>query len=158
MLYGKWHKFWQLPHEKRMLLIQVAFLLAIHRLRIIILPFRLLKHTYGKSCGNQVFSLIALAHNISYAHHLSVVVQLVARNTPWKANCLVQAMTVRTLLAKHKHPYVMFFGVAKTTDSMSETELYAHAWVTCGGVYVTGGDNIEPFTVVRTFASDCAHL
>ncbi len=51
------------------------------------------------------------------------------------ANCLVRALTTRTLLAAHDRPAQLVFGVRKTPAG----SLCAHAWLMFDGVVVEGG-------------------
>jgi len=55
---------------------------------------------------------------------------------PWRADCLVQAIAGRRWLDRRHVLTRLTIGV----DDGRQGELAAHAWLTCGGEVVTGGD------------------
>jgi Transglutaminase-like superfamily len=55
---------------------------------------------------------------------------------PWRADCLPQAMAADRWLRRDGLRPEFHIGVAKDAGGL----LQAHAWLTCGGVTVTGGD------------------
>lgn len=68
------------------------------------------------------------------AVRVSDAVRRAARNIPFGAVCLPQAMAARRMLARRSIPSVMHFGAAKGQDKPID----AHAWLDAAGVKVTG--------------------
>lgn len=66
-----------------------------------------------------------------------------AARVPWRADCLVQVIAADRWLRRHGHAPRFHIGV----DRPGGDAFVAHAWLTCGGVTVTGGDPAR-FTVL----------
>jgi len=67
-------------------------------------------------------------------------VEQASRRVPFGGNCLVRALTTRTMLARHGHVSRLIVGVAKSTAG----DLESHAWLEQDGRVVIGG-NVAPF-------------
>jgi len=74
-------------------------------------------------------------------------VRAVARRTPWKSNCLVQAVAAKIMLRRRGIPSTVYLGVAKDPGK----DLSAHAWLRSGDVILTGKRNSGEFTVLSVF-------
>ena len=85
-----------------------------------------------------------------------------ARNVPWNAVCLPQAMAGKWMLKKRNLPSIMFLGVAKEKAAVEadiekvkegqwQPGLKAHAWLKTGNFIVTGRQGHQQFTVVGRF-------
>ena len=74
-------------------------------------------------------------------------VTIAARNVPWNAVCLPQAMAAQVMLKRRGIKSVMHFGAAKGTDK----PLDAHAWLDAAGVEVTGYPVAEGFAEIACF-------
>ena len=57
-----------------------------------------------------------------------------ASRVPWRSDCLLQAMAGSMWLDRIERTYKLNIGVRKNV----EAELEAHAWLTSGGLIVTG--------------------
>lgn len=64
-----------------------------------------------------------------------VIPRLVLR-LPWRADCLVQALAAQSMLRRRHVPSTIAVGTAKHPDGRFE----AHAWLSCRGEIVLGGD------------------
>lgn len=92
------------------------------------------------------------------ARQVGRAIGLAARYAPWDANCLARALVARWLLGRYGIPCMVFFGVARPgadDHAAVDAPMIAHAWVTAGGVPVTGGADNARFTVVGRFMSTC---
>ena len=67
---------------------------------------------------------------------LSWALGAVAARSPWRADCLLQAMAADRWLRRHGHAPEFFLGVAAAPNE----PFGAHAWLRCDGVDVTGGN------------------
>ena len=82
------------------------------------------------------------------ARHISWVVRSVANRTPWESKCLVRALTAQKMLKSRGISTTLYLGVKKEADEMK-----AHAWLRCGKIFVSGGENKNEYTVVAKFAN-----
>ena len=73
----------------------------------------------------------------------------ITRHTPWESKCFVQALTAQKLLLDKGIESTLYMGV-KQEDGLMK----AHAWLRCGGLYVTGGTG-EEFAQVAKFVKEC---
>ena len=69
----------------------------------------------------------------------------ITRHTPWQSKCFVQALTAQKLLLNKGIESTLYMGV-KHEDGVMK----AHAWLRCGGLYVTGGTG-DDFAQVAKF-------
>lgn len=70
------------------------------------------------------------------AERLAYVIPRVGRRLPWRSDCLVQALAARRLLAAGGIASELHIGARKDAQGHFE----AHAWLTVGGLVVTGWD------------------
>ena len=93
---------------------------------------------------------------------ISKEIDRAARNVPWNAVCLPQAMAGKWMLKKRNLPSIMFLGVAKEKAAVAndieqvkkgqwQPGLKAHAWLKVGNFIVTGRQGHQQFTVVGRF-------
>ncbi len=126
-----------LPWKDRLLLIRAVLLVAIIRVALSILPFRMVLHGALRTRRN--------SHAADSVDKVGWAVNVVSRYVP-RATCLTQALAVQVLLARSGHESTLKLGVANDLPSGFE----AHAWVVCGDKSVIGG---EEATVFRPLAS-----
>jgi hypothetical protein len=65
---------------------------------------------------------------------------------PWKAQCMVQAITGKQMLKRRGIAATLYFGVKQPGENMQ-----AHAWLKIGNYFVTGEKNHAMFTVVAFY-------
>ena len=68
-----------------------------------------------------------------------------SRYTPWESLCLVQSMTVQSMLNRRNISSTLYLGVNKDSNE----KMVAHSWIRCGKMYVTGGDGSSYATVAK---------
>lgn len=73
-------------------------------------------------------------------------VETAARHLPWRAVCLPQAVTAKTMLRRRGIDSTLYLGVSR------EEGLKAHAWLRVGSFIVTGRGEMPKYTVLSTFA------
>jgi hypothetical protein len=69
--------------------------------------------------------------------------------SPWRADCLPQALAAAVLCRFLRVPAAVHFGVALPKGE----RMSAHAWAVSGPIAVTGGASFREFTAVACFAS-----
>lgn len=90
------------------------------------------------------------AANLQLARLIGQAVCSAAGNTPWQSVCLPQAVAGQWMLKRRGISGTLYLGVAKT-DAKPE-QLAAHAWLSCGGLILTGKEGHRQFTIVSTFS------
>lgn len=62
-------------------------------------------------------------------------IEVVSRNVPWRADCLIQAMAADRWLRDYGHKTSLLLGVAHGLNGLT-----AHAWLESEGITVAGGN------------------
>lgn len=114
---------------------------------ILFVPFNKLRKRMGKV--KEESSEEVDINTYMEARNVSEVVSIVSRHTPWESKCLVQALTAQKLLKEKEISTTLYLGVKKDKNN----NMLAHAWLRCGGYYVTGGANKDGYVVVAKFAN-----
>jgi hypothetical protein len=70
-----------------------------------------------------------------------------ARNVPWNAVCLPQAMAAKAMLARRGQGSAIHMGAAFNPDG----KLIAHAWLLVGDTVVVGGAGIAGMSPLARF-------
>jgi len=151
LIFRKTARYARLTPVRKILLIEAALWLALARLALVFLPFRWIAGHLGtvtvpanataQSAASMSPEAAVLAATVGWA------VRCAARNVPFKAVCLPQALAAKAMLARRNTTSVLHFGVAKGLDKPLE----AHAWLDAAGVEVTGYPLIARFTEVARF-------
>ncbi|MEL6239552.1 MAG: lasso peptide biosynthesis B2 protein [Pseudomonadota bacterium] len=122
---------------------------------VLVLPFRLYAPLFGAPSTEpdeaEKASVLTpeAERNGARARRIGVIIEAVARFTPWKSNCLAQALVVAVCLRLLKIGFSVHFGVARTEDAVTAVE--AHSWVMVGAFPVTGFRESRGMTCVQTF-------
>lgn len=130
-------------------LLLVFIILGLSRLIVLLLPMRFILPLLGNSNNKCMYCVCPTKHQIETARHVRRIVNIAVKNMFFKPTCLVQAIAARMLLGKQRIPYVFYLGVGLNSDKT----LYAHAWVSTGPVFVTGGNGFTEYTVIATFSN-----
>jgi hypothetical protein len=81
---------------------------------------------------------------------IRILICYVASHTPWNSNCFPQVLVARFFLGFCGIPYVVHFGLMR---DLTSSNIVAHVWMMAGSIRVTGKNNCQSFTIVRSFAS-----
>jgi hypothetical protein len=132
-------------------LAEAFFELCIARFKVSFVPFQTYKKELGKhmhTTSHQGFqSEQALTKRLSWA------IQKTARYTPFKSNCMVQAMAAKRMCKKRGIATTFYIGVGK--DQAVEGQKLNHAWLRSGSMIVTGNlKDLEDYAVIGTYAED----
>jgi hypothetical protein len=124
----------------RWLACEAIAMLGLARLTIILLPFRFIASWLSRAPDSGVCDEILL---------LSVrkAVTTAARNVPWNAVCLPQAMAAKAMLARRGCGSSFHLGA----DFDAQGKLIAHAWLVAGGTIVVGAAGIAGVTPLARF-------
>jgi len=138
---------------KRALMIEAGVCLLLARLWLMIVPFRKVARHLGTLTGATGQLAPAARPDRSAdalrAHAIGQAVGRVARNVPFRAVCLQQAVAGKMMLRRRRIDAALHFGVA-LAQAPGET-MEAHAWLDAGSTRVTGYP-VEPrFVEVACF-------
>lgn len=131
---------------ERLLLFEASGFLALSRMAIWIVPFRRIASVLGRPMSESPGGVESRRE--FHARQVGWAVRAVARRTPWKNNCLVQALAAKIMLRRRGIASTVYLGVAKESGK----ELNAHAWLRSGDVILTGKRKSGEFTVLSTFS------
>ena len=133
-----------LEWAQRYLLLRAAGWLAIARLMLVVLPFsRLMSNLTGDETSECFEADPALVSSVAWA------VAVAANHVPWRSDCFPQSIAARMLLRRYDYESTIHIGVERS----GESEIAGHAWLTCNGVVVTGGNDLDRYTEVHTLTA-----
>jgi hypothetical protein len=135
---SRFRRFWFAP---------VWAMLGLARIAILILPFETIARRCGRNHGPCAWLPLVEPTQRGRARQVRDVIEAVAPRTPWRSDCLPQALVAIALLRLYRVPYAMCLGLAPGTGR----PFAAHAWVDAGGVPVSGGRSFASFAVVACF-------
>lgn len=114
--------------------------LAVARLQLAITPFEQLARRL--SAEGETVSTEAdpeLVRRVGFA------VAAAANNVPWRSDCFPQTIAARKLLERYGYASTIHLGVERS----GEDGILGHAWLTCGGIVVTGGQNLDRYVEIH---------
>ncbi|MGH6800274.1 MAG: lasso peptide biosynthesis B2 protein [Methylocella sp.] len=124
----------------RLRVCEAILALALARLIVLTVPFRLmapwlLRAPETDACDEALLLRVRMA------------VTAAARNVPWSAACLPQAMAAKAMLTRRGCGSSFHLGAGFN----SQGQLIAHAWLIAGGTIVVGGAGIGSVTPLARF-------
>lgn len=122
----------------RMLIVEAGVLLGAAGLALATLPFA--RYGWWLRLGDGGPSA-----ETASADRIGMAVQTAARNVPWPAVCLPQAMAAKAMLARRGRSSVLCVGVIPSESG----SLLLHAWLEVRGRLVTGGPRTSSIAVVK---------
>jgi hypothetical protein len=144
----KLHRQWR---RDPWLLLEGFFWLGLARFTSVSVPFRWTIRLLGfkpvnDDAGNRTIYDTA---SLTSARRISRALRRAAANTPWESNCLTQALAGAGMLRLRQIAATLAMGVIR--NSARSGGLEAHAWLTCGGITLTGGAGHRRYNAVATF-------
>ncbi|MCX5784510.1 MAG: lasso peptide biosynthesis B2 protein [Elusimicrobia bacterium] len=133
---------------ERLLLLEAFVLLGIARLTVLALPFKWLSGSLGRHM-NEAADLVS-ASELELARQVGRAVRSAANYTLWESVCLPQAVAAQWMLKRRHIAGTLYLGLAK--DEAKTEKLAAHAWLSCGGLVLTGARGHRQYTVVSMFS------
>ena len=126
--------------SERWLLCEAILMLALARICVLAVPFRLLARCLERA-PDKTPSDPALIARVRSA------VATAAGNVPWNAVCLPQAIAAKAMLARRGQGSAFHLGAAIDANG----KLIAHAWLECDGEIVTGAAGIHGMAHLARF-------
>jgi hypothetical protein len=119
---------------------EAIILLALARMAVLTVPFRFIAAWAGRVPDTGAADPELLAR-------VRTAVTTAARNVPWNAVCLPQAMAAKAMLARRGQGSAFHLGA--TLDDKSK--LSAHAWLVVGDTIVVGAAGIRGMSPLARF-------
>ncbi len=135
-----------LPEPRRRLFRDALGALLRSRLRMAVLPFRILSARHGDLGAETSTDLAEGA--VREVLDVGWAVQAAAGWVPWDSRCLAQALAAGLMLQRRGLPSTLYLGVRKE----GRGGFSAHAWLRCGPHFVTGGDGGQDHEMLCSFA------
>ena len=129
----------EMTNRQRLLVLEAALWLGLSRLALLILPFGRIAPWLQRapdSGARAGATVLAVRQAVAVA----------ARNVPWNAVCLPQAMAAKAMLARRGQGSALHLGAGKAGG-----ELTAHAWLEAGGEIVVGEAGIADMAPLARF-------
>ena len=140
LLQRKFKTFLAMRGAERLLVCEAVAMLTVARLIVLTVPFRYLVPWLSRvpemaSCDKGL--------PLSVGHAIATC----ARNVPWKAVCLPQAMAAKVMLARRGCGSVLHLGATIDSDG----RLITHAWLVSGGAVVIGAVGMSGMSALARF-------
>lgn len=121
--------------------------LGLARVAVLTLPFRWVASVIGEQSSD-----ITIDDEIDNLPPMTVkrvarAIRKVSRYTPWQSNCLAKAIAGQFMLRRRRIGSTLYFGLLKD----NEGEFMAHAWLRSGGTILSGGGELDRYTIVGKF-------
>ncbi len=140
-------KIFTLSSENRRLALEATSLLFLARIAVISLPFRWIAKTLGeKRDPTSEIDKTSKANDLEL-NRIGWTIRRISDHTPWKSNCLAQAIAAQRMLSRRNRPSAIYFGLTKTDEGKME----AHAWLKSADTILTGGTKLDQYSVVAIF-------
>jgi hypothetical protein len=136
-----------LPWRDRALLLEAGTLLALARLVVLLVPFRLTSRLLGHRMAETPRDELPGTDRLQ---RMTWAIGAVAARTPWRSKCLEQALAAKVMLRARGIPSTLYLGVARSDGATGPFD--AHAWLRSGTIHVTGGQDVTRYAVVASFA------
>jgi hypothetical protein len=125
---------------ERWLICEAVAMLALARIIVLTVPFRLMARWLERapetgSCDEALLIRVRKA------------VTTAARNVPWNAVCLPQAIAAKAMLARRGCGSAFHLGATLNAQG----KLIAHAWLEAGGTIVVGAAGIDGMSPLARF-------
>jgi hypothetical protein len=136
----KLQSFCRLGVAERRLVLEAALMLALARLVVLTMPFRLIvpwlrRSPAARDCDETLPRAVGQA------------VTRAARNVPWNAVCLPQALAAKAMLARRGCGSAFHLGAKLDPDG----QISAHAWLIAGGRIVVGASGMRGMAPLARF-------
>ena len=134
----KLQRFVRLGPEDRRLLLRAVFWIGMGRLWLAAFPFQRLASRLSADAGSE-------GVDPELVRRIGEAVSTAGAHVPWRSDCFPRSIAAHQLLKRHGYASTIHLGVEKAGDG----ELLGHAWVTCGGIVVTGGEQLERYAEIH---------
>jgi hypothetical protein len=129
-----------MTNHQRLLLVEAVLLLGVARLVLVTVPFARIAPWLQRAPDSPEPDTVTVLD-------VRQAVTVAARNVPWNAVCLPQAMAAKAMLARRGQGSALHLGAGKAEAG----GLMAHAWLVAGGEIVVGEAEAKAVTPLMRF-------
>jgi hypothetical protein len=145
-----WGQLSRLPWQRKRLLVPALCLLCWATICVRRLSFRRIAPWLGQqgwvACRPQADEHLTIARDWAWA------LNAVAKRLPWTATCLMRALAGQYWLRRQHIPATVVIGIAPGETASAKT-FGAHAWLCCGDLVLTGGQEAARFKPIASFGT-----
>lgn len=137
-------KLYRLSSAERRLVLEAAILMGLARMIVLTVPFRWVASVLERKSAEE-------KDEQTSGQKIKKVAWAVRRTslyTPWRSNCLAQAIAAKYMLRRRRISNTLYMGMAKNPQG----EFEAHAWLRSGETIITGGSDLERYAILAVFA------
>jgi hypothetical protein len=140
-------RYGRLPRSRRLLLWETLIALAVARLAMLFLPFRIIADWLGTPGRESAHSTSDI--HVEVAAEIGWAVRCLAHRLPWDSRCLAQALAATWMLRRRGLESTVTFGA-----NGGSHDFVAHAWLRFGSCLLTGGLGHERFKTLTSLARE----
>ena len=127
------------------LFVEAWTFLSFSKLIILFFPFKVI----ASKIGIPQLETSSEIHVDNSVEDIQIAVRRGVKYVFFASKCYDQALAITFMLKRRKISSTIYFGLNKIED-----QLYAHAWVRCGQLIVSGKGGYENFTPVAWFGTN----
>ena len=139
-------RIFNLSFSDKCLSLEAYFLLGIARMAVLVLPFRWIASRLGEQIPIDAADVESDTISNAKLRRIGRAIRRAGRYTPWKSNCLAKAIAGQFMLRRRRIGNTVYFGVFKING-----EFEAHAWLRSGEMILSGGGDLDRYTIVAKF-------
>ena len=132
--------FRRLTWAERRLVLEATICLAAARIAVLTVPFRIIVRWVSRSPENSACDDL-LRRQVAWA------IDVAAKNVPWNAVCLPQAMAAKAMLARRGCGSTFHLGAGFDENG----KFVAHAWLAANGEIIVGAAGIQGLSPLAKF-------
>lgn len=132
----------------RCLVMEALLALFFARILTLCIPFRRLAKGLGGT-GHESPAVVPMNHECAAAR-IAWAIGVVSPLVPWDSRCLTKALAGWGMLVLRGIYGTVYLGAGKDS-AVSGGHLF-HAWLRCGSHYVTGGEEVDRYVILTSFA------
>src|SRR6185312_4540798 len=133
--------------------VEALLWLALARIATLTIPFRWIMRLLTLRPGDGAAQNPAVpgADSVAFAMRARRALVVAARRIPWESNCLTKTLAGACMLRARRIASLIAVGVNHSVNSRRRHRK-AHAWLSSGGVVVTGAPRHKSYNAIATFA------
>lgn len=136
--------------KEYILFAEAWILLALSRIILLLFPFKKIVPILGKQVSLQETEQNIIQSDLQRVqlHQLAIAIARGCHYSFWRTLCFEQAITAKLMLRRRGFQSIIYFGVYKNPVTQN---IEAHAWVNVNGFMITGGRNLNLYSVISSF-------
>lgn len=132
------------PVQTYLFFLEAWIMLSFAKIILLYVPFRKIAPRL-KSNFRQPAKKVGV---IRYCEEIAYAVRRAGRYIPWRTRCFEQAIAGKMMLNRRNLDSELYIGVCKKEKAVG---IVAHAWLKSGGRIITGGTDLEKFSIISVF-------